>query len=1700
ELSVDNGASWQTIAAGQGMDRFGRGAFTWTAGPETSGNTALIRVSANTALNSSDVSDRAFMVSNNDHEYYINDDSLTGDEFTTAPGDNANSGKSADAPMATLSALLRAYDLDAGDVVYVDTGSYKVLTNIILDAEDSGVEIRGPEEIGHQALFDRAINENYAQNSRVFVLDNTSDITLSHLALTGAYYGISQTNNSVNTNITIDHCEIFANDNNGVSLGYHSTDITLTDNIVHDNGSYGLSLSGARTTVSGGEVYANANTGIYLNGPDSLIEGVEVYANSVYGIYAAGTNNSVRDNLVHDNVNTGIMGGGDTLISDNRVYGHNGNNIAGIYAYKTVENNIVYNNFYGISGGGDISGNRVYGNTNSGIYLNNLAGEIRNNIVYSNPIGINFDSSYYGAKNGWISANLIYANTNQALLISDGAAVEVTGNTIYQSAGDAVSLTGTIGATRVADNILWVDAGATINVESSAQAGFSSDYNLFFLGSETAAIGRWAGVEQSDLTAWQAASSQDAGSLVDDPLFLDIDGADNVFAGPGSAEGSGEDDNFNLRRHSPAIDRASAYDAPLTDLLGRPRHDDPDTVNSGIGWDDFTAADTGADSFVMPDAADARGWHSSNYSWDYTLPFTFSFYGTDYTSVKVSSGGFLHFAGPDSTNNYSHNSLDELQRNVRIAPLWENITTYNSDSTFDIYIDESTADQATITWKGKINVWTGSEVNFSVTLFADGTFRFDYGNGNDDLTPTVGISAGNGFIYELASYDGQANLANVNSLLWTPHEGLTYYDMGAFEFQGASNDITPPMVTAIPTLPDAGGSTALAFSSILIDFSEPLDGISARSIANYDLREAGGDGIFDTTDDQVIDVTPVYSFRETSMTLGLLDGALADGDYRLTLSGTKAIYDTAGNPLDGNSDGTGGDDFIRLFTIDRSANTAPVADEQDVNVEEDGSAVITLTGSDADGDPLAFGIESNPAHGILSDFDVVNHTVTYTPDPDFNGPDSFTFQVDDGKLGTDIGIVSLTVNPVNDQPVADAVNVTLDENSAIVIILGGSDLETASADLTYDIVDSPTHGSLTQQSNDSWLYTPGTDYFGLDSFTYTVTDNGDPAGSPANSLTSTAATVAITVNQVSVPPEIDPIADITVAEGSEINFTVTGSVDAGNIGWSLGSGSPAGAAINPASGLFTWTPADGDDELTITVIATADSGLSAQTDFTVTVNNVAPTLTISGAVNGYKGEPYTLNLASSDPGDDGISDWTIDWGDGTVEEITGNPDTASHVYQDASYLDGDFDQDGDVDGTDMARFANNYGKPDPDLTCDLDGDGDVDNDDLNLFAINYAKIGMGSYTITATATDEDGSYSAGSLAVTVENILVIDPVSNVAVNEGEDLHFTVAVSGFAGNITWSLEPGSPAGATIDAGSGLFDWTPADGDVQQVFTVNAVADNGLSGQADFTVMVNNVAPTLTISGDENVAEGVPYELHLAASDPGDDTISDWTVNWGDGTIDHWAGDATIATHQFTPLAYRGDLDGDGDVDGTDMAVFADQYNQTGENLSADLDHDGDVDDDDLAIFSASYANIGYDAYTVTATATDEDGTWSANSIQVTDPPTAAGSDESLPPDDAEPPADTTVQAEEDEDPVDMLPEKPVSPIDAGRPKKHHHKHKTPHRQENALAGSGNTIFFTSRLDDLRAKAETTARQQSQWSHRFWDSRQFAAGPEKAEAEV
>ena len=255
----------------------------------------------------------------------------------------------------------------------------------------------------------------------------------------------------------------------------------------------------------------------------------------------------------------------------------------------------------------------------------------------------------------------------------------------------------------------------------------------------------------------------------------------------------------------------------------------------------------------------------------------------------------------------------------------------------------------------------------------------------------------------------------------------------------------------------------------------------------------------------------------------------------------------------------------------KMVNNAPVAIAQSVSLNEDGTLAVTLTGTDVENSSLSFA-KTSPAHGTLSG---TAPNLIYTPAANFNGADSFTFTVNDGALTSTPATVSITVNPINDAPVAIAQSVSLNEDGTLAVTLTGTDVENSSLSFAKT---SPAHGTLSGTAP-NLIYTPTANFNGADSFTFTVNDGA---------LTSTPATVSITVN---------PINDAPVAMND-------GSVDSAflNVDEDSGSSSPMLVLANDRD--------VEDDSLTITSATSPNGTVSISS--TSTKLRFAPTLNFNG--------------------------------------------------------------------------------------------------------------------------------------------------------------------------------------------------------------------------------------------------------------------------------------------------------------------------------------------------------------------------------------------------------------------------------------------------------------------------------------------------------
>jgi VCBS repeat-containing protein len=225
-----------------------------------------------------------------------------------------------------------------------------------------------------------------------------------------------------------------------------------------------------------------------------------------------------------------------------------------------------------------------------------------------------------------------------------------------------------------------------------------------------------------------------------------------------------------------------------------------------------------------------------------------------------------------------------------------------------------------------------------------------------------------------------------------------------------------------------------------------------------------------------------------------------------------------------------------------SVNAPPVAYDDFYDTDEDiilnvttGEGVLQ-NDTDDDGDPLTAVKESDPSHGILTMFNT-DGSFVYEPNPDFNGNDSFTYKAYDGYNYSDIATVTITINPVNDDPIAINDTAITSENTAVTIDVLDNDYDIDSDTLFLESFNatSAEGGTITRDDNgtsgdtsdDKLVFTPFLDFFSPpdDTFEYSISDG--------NGATDTGS-VTITVTSENNPPTS---ANNTVTTLEDIAYT-----------------------------------------------------------------------------------------------------------------------------------------------------------------------------------------------------------------------------------------------------------------------------------------------------------------------------------------------------------------------------------------------------------------------------------------------------------------------------------------------------------------------------------------------------------------------------------
>ncbi len=296
-------------------------------------------------------------------------------------------------------------------------------------------------------------------------------------------------------------------------------------------------------------------------------------------------------------------------------------------------------------------------------------------------------------------------------------------------------------------------------------------------------------------------------------------------------------------------------------------------------------------------------------------------------------------------------------------------------------------------------------------------------------------------------------------------------------------------------------------------------------------------------------------------------------------------------------------------------NLLPVAESHSVTTVEDTPVEIRLMGSDPDSDPLAYSMVTDPSHGSLKG---TAPNLTYTPNPNFNGSDSFTFKVNDGAADSAPATVSIMVSPVNDPPVANDDTATTLEDTPVVtidVLANDTDVDNIGRYLYLDTfsvteVSQGTNGSVTINPDNTLTYSPNANFSGSDVFTYTISDD--------KGLTDTAK-VNVTVKMVNDAPVITSAPVTTATVGALYTYDVNAAdPDIGDtLTYSLTT-KPTGMTIDASTGLIQWKPAKvGDNKV---VVKVADSYSPPELDtqsFTITVNPAPPKIAKLTVLDGF---------------------------------------------------------------------------------------------------------------------------------------------------------------------------------------------------------------------------------------------------------------------------------------------------------------------------------------------------------------------------------------------------------------------------------------------------------------------------------------------------
>ena len=492
---------------------------------------------------------------------------------------------------------------------------------------------------------------------------------------------------------------------------------------------------------------------------------------------------------------------------------------------------------------------------------------------------------------------------------------------------------------------------------------------------------------------------------------------------------------------------------------------------------------------------------------------------------------------------------------------------------------------------------TGAPTHGSLTLAAGGSYTYtpaENYNGSDSFTVTVTDGHGGSDTAVVTITVDPVNDAPVaTDLAVTTDEDIA---TGGYLNSGATKSITDvddfSSFCDLLTGPGHGTATVIgncffsyapaaqwsgtdSFTVLVSDSAGATDTMTITvTVQSVNDLPVVADGNLTATEDQATPATgQVVASDVESVTLSYGAGtAAAKGAVTIDPATGAVTYLPHADQFGADSftvvvtDGDGGS-ATATFTVDITpVSDAPVATDTELITDEDTPASVTIAASDADGEALTFTLDAAAAKGAVV-VDEASGEATYTPEPDSFGSDSFTVLVTDEHGDTATATVAVTVNAVNDDPVATGttLSATEDQPGAAQGSVSATDVDGDT--VTFAIDAAPAKGTATvDPATGAVSYRPSPDENGTDTFTVSVSDGSGG---------SDTATVAVTIAAVNDTPQA--VGDVFATDE---DVPVTISVLANDTGTgdrpltvTVTTNPASGTAVVNADNTVTYTPA-----------------------------------------------------------------------------------------------------------------------------------------------------------------------------------------------------------------------------------------------------------------------------------------------------------------------------------------------------------------------------------------------------------------------------------------------------------------------------------------------------------------------------------------------